>query len=199
MTGIILAGGRGSRLGGVNKARLDVGGATTLDRVRAALAALVQETVLVVNDDSLADTPNVHFLPDPEPHAGVLPALLAALEIAASPTCILVACDMPFLSSTLLHWLVEQAADCDVVIPTVGGQLQPMHAVYRRDPCRRSIASALERGDRRMISFLDRLRVCQVDEEKLRGLDPELRSFFNVNTPDDLADARRLAESRELA
>ena len=192
-TGIILAGGRGSRLGGVNKALLRVGGLTTLERVRAALGGLTDETVVVVNDDSLADTPGVRFIRDPDPHAGVLPALKAALSTAQNPTCILLACDMPFVYGPLLRWLVEQCADHDVVMPIVGEQPQPMHAVYRRDPCRSAITAALERGDRRMISFLDGLQVRRVSEHELRRLDPELRSFFNVNTPEDLAEAERIA------
>ena len=192
-TGIVLAGGRGSRLGGVDKAQLEIAGATTLDRVRAALAPLVAETIVVCNDDAPAGTPSVRLVRDPEPHAGVLPALLAALSEATQPLGVLVACDMPFLNPALLRRLLELGSDHDVVIPAVGGQLQPMHAVYRRDRCRDAIAAALARGDRRMISFLDGLRVRRVDEAEARALDPELRSFFNINTPEDLAEARRLA------
>ncbi len=155
----------------------------------------MQETILVVNDDSLGGTPGVRLVRDPEPHAGVLPALLASLEAASHPRCLLVACDMPFLDSRLLAWLREQLAEFDVVIPEVGGQLQPMHAAYARDACRAAISRALARGERRMISFLDDLRVRQVGEDELRAFDPELRSFFNINTPEDLAEAQRIASS----
>jgi molybdenum cofactor guanylyltransferase len=196
VTGIVLAGGRGSRLGGVNKALLDIGGRTTLERTLAALADVAEETILVVNDDSLAGTSGVRFVRDPEPHAGVLPALLAALETATRPLAALVACDMPFLDGALLRWLVDRSAEFDVVIPTVGDQLQPMHAVYRRDVCRAAIAAALARGDRRMISFLDAVRVRRVAEDELRRLDPNLRSFFNINTAEDLAEARGMAAAR---
>lgn len=193
VTAIVLAGGRGSRLGGTNKALLDIGGVTTLGRVRAALAPLIAETILVVNDDTLASTRGVRVLHDPEPHAGVLPALLAALEAASHPVGLLVAVDMPFLAEGLLRWLLEQLGERDVVIPIVDGRPQPMHAVYRRDPCRQAIAAALVRGDRRMISFLDELAVREVPEGEIRHRDPELRSFFNINTAEDLAEARRLA------
>ena len=192
-TGIVLAGGRGSRLGGVNKALLDVGGRSLLDRVRAALAGVTDETILVVNDDSLDATPGVRIVRDPEPHAGVLPALVAALETASSPACILVACDMPFLSTDLVRALLVRHRGYDVAIPVVDGREEPMHAVYRRDSCRAAIAAALARGDRRMISFLGDLRVLRVDEDELRRVDPLLRSFFNINTPEDLAEARRIA------
>jgi molybdopterin-guanine dinucleotide biosynthesis protein A len=71
-----------------------------------------------------------------------------------------------------------------------------MHAVYRVAACRKAIRDALARDERRMISFLDRVRTRRVNEGELRRLDPELRSFFNVNTPEDLAAARRLAADR---
>jgi molybdopterin-guanine dinucleotide biosynthesis protein A len=71
-----------------------------------------------------------------------------------------------------------------------------MHAVYRVASCSPAIRAALARGDRRMISFLDDVQTVQVDESELRRLDPDLRSFFNVNTPDDLDTARQIAAGR---
>ena len=193
VTAIVLAGGRGSRLGGVDKALLEIGGRRTIDRVLASLDGLATEVVAVVNEDRLADVAGIRRIADPEPHAGVLPALQAALDAAREPLCLLVACDMPFLQPPLLRRLVELAEGYDVVIPHVDGQLQPMHAVYRRDPCRAAIRDSLARGQRRMIAFLDAVRVRTVTEEEVRSVDPDLRSFFNVNTPEDVARARTLA------
>ncbi len=193
VTGIILAGGRGSRLGGADKAALEIGGLSSLERVRRALGDLVAETVIVANDERLAVTPDAVFIRDPEPHAGVLPALHAALAAATSPLCVLVACDMPLLNRDLLGWLVGCAQEYDAVVPEVDGRPQPMHAVYRRDRCHLAIGHALRRGDRRMISFLDGLRVLRPAEPDLVRFDRDLRSFFNVNTPEDLERARVFA------
>ncbi len=192
VTAIVLAGGRGSRLGGVDKALLEIGGRRTIDRVLAALDGLATDTIAVVNEDRLADVAGIRRIGDPEPHAGVLPALRAALAAAREPLCLLVACDMPFLQPALLHRLVELAEGYDVVIPHVEGQPQPMHAVYRRDPCRAAIEDSLARGQRRMIAFLDAVLVRTVSEEEVRLVDPAWLSFFNVNTPDDLERARRI-------
>ena len=109
VTGIVLAGGKGTRLGGVDKASLEIGGVTTLRRVRDVLDELVSETVIVVNEDRPSGTAGAIVIRDPEPHAGVLPALRAALEVASQPLCILVACDMPFLNPRLLRRLVRWA------------------------------------------------------------------------------------------
>ena len=193
VTAIVLAGGKGSRLGGVDKALLEIGGRRTIDRVLAALDGLATEAVAVVNEDRLADVTGVRRIADPAPHAGVLPAVHAALDAAREPLCLLVACDMPFLQPALLRRLVELAEGYDVVIPHVEGQPQPMHAVYRREPCRAAVADSLARGRRRMIAFLDAVRVRTLSEDEVRSVDPDLRSFFNVNTPEDLERARTLA------
>jgi molybdopterin-guanine dinucleotide biosynthesis protein A len=195
VTGIILAGGKGTRLGGVDKASLRIGGRTTLQRVRDALTGLVADSVIVVNDDRQIGESDATMIRDPEPHAGVLPALRAALEVAGQPLCVLVACDMPFLNPGLIGRLVAWAEGRDAVLPIVDGRPQPMHAVYRREPCLRAIDDALARGDRRMISFLNGLEVYRPGQAELEPFDPGLHSFFNVNTAQDMAAARAMAGS----
>jgi molybdopterin-guanine dinucleotide biosynthesis protein A len=88
---------------------------------------------------------------------------------------------------------LQRAAAVDVVIPVVDGRSEPMHAIYRRQPCLGAIRATLAAGERRMIAFLDRVRTARIEEAELRSIDPELRSFFNTNTPEDLARARQLA------
>jgi molybdopterin-guanine dinucleotide biosynthesis protein A len=193
LTVTILAGGRGSRLGGVDKAALDLAGRPLLEYVLSAVAPEARQVLVVANDDRLAGDPRFAVLRDPEPHAGVLPALLAGLDAATSPLLLLVACDMPFVSRPVVRHLVALAADADAVMPYVDGVAQPMHAVYRVAACRPAIRVALARGDRRMISFLDDVTTRRVEEAELSALDPKLRTFFNINTPDDLANARRIA------
>lgn len=188
----ILAGGRGSRLGGVDKASLDLAGRPLLDYVIAAAGPLAQAALIIANDDRFADDPRFAVVRDPEPHAGVLPALLAALDAATTPLLLLVACDMPFIAPPLVEELVRLAGDADVVMPFVGGYDQPMLAAYRVATCRAAIRAALARGQRRMIAFLGDVRTRRVAEQDLRAVDPELRSFFNVNTPEDLDAARAL-------
>jgi molybdopterin-guanine dinucleotide biosynthesis protein A len=191
---LIFAGGRASRLGGVNKALLDVGGRSIVTRILDALEPLVDESVVLANDSTLSELGRVRLILDPSPHAGVLPALAAGLEAAAGELCLAVACDMPFVSAALFAHLLELQAhtDADVVIPRTTGFLEPMHAVYRRAPVLSAIQGALARGEQRMISYLADVRVREVSEPEWRAVDTEGTAFFNVNTPEDLAEARRL-------
>jgi molybdopterin-guanine dinucleotide biosynthesis protein A len=121
-------------------------------------------------------------------------ALHSGLSAAGAELCVVVACDMPFLNPALLTWLVNLAAEYDVVMPLNEGQMDPMHAVYRREACLDAIGRALQRGDKRMISYLGDVRVREVSADELRRIDPDLRSLFNINTPEDLERARALAE-----
>ena len=156
------------------------------------------ERILLANDDALlglADAAQVQVVYDPEPHAGVLPALAAGLGAASGDVCLTVACDMPFVSRGLFERELDLLADADVVIPRTSEYLEPMHAAYRRAPVLAAIQAALARGERRMISYFAEVRVREMAEAEWRSLDPAGRAFFNVNTPEDLAEAQRLASS----
>lgn len=176
---------------------LDVGGNSIIARILEAVGPLVDERVLLTNDAALEPVENVRLVYDPQPHAGVLPALAAGLAAAAGETCLAVACDMPFVSTPLFERLLELQAEsaADVVIPRTAGYLEPMHAVYRKQPVERAIRAALGRGEQRMISYFGEVRVREVEEAEWRASDPSGNAFFNVNTPEDLAEARRVAQS----
>jgi molybdopterin-guanine dinucleotide biosynthesis protein A len=195
LTVTILVGGYGSRMGGVDKAALELDGKPLLEHVLAAVSPFAAEIFVVSNDDRLVGDPRFTVLRDPEPHAGVLPALLTALDAATSPLLLLLACDMPFVNREVVQHLLALAASHDAVMPYVQSFPQAMHAVYRVAPCRVAVRNVLENGGRRMISFLDDVNTIRVGEDEIRQIDPEIRSFFNVNTPYDLEAARHISAS----
>jgi molybdopterin-guanine dinucleotide biosynthesis protein A len=195
---LIFAGGRATRLGGIDKALLTVGGRAIVDRVIDALAPLVEECLALTNDRSLADRSELTLVPDADPHTGVLPAFVGGLQAASGELCLVAACDMPFVSRPVFKLLLAAQAkhDADVVIPRVHDRLQPMHAVYRRAPVLGAVADAVTRGQQRMTGYFAAVRVVEVSGDALRAVDPDLRAFFNLNTPDDLIEAERLANAR---
>jgi molybdopterin-guanine dinucleotide biosynthesis protein A len=190
---VVLAGGQGTRLGGAKKPLIEVGGRPIIERIRARLSELAAELVIVDNDDSLAFVEGARVVPDRERGGGPLVGLLAGLSAARGELALVVAGDMPFPDVDLFRYLLLLAPDHDVVVPEIGGQLEPAHAIYRVAPCRIAVAQALLRGDRRLIAFHKDVRVWAAPEADLRRIDPDLRSFFNVNTPEDLARAAELA------
>lgn len=193
-SGIVLAGGRSSRLG-QDKALLPLpGGRSLIAHVVARLAPLVSEVVVVATDGERLGPLPARLVPDVFPDGGALGGIYAGLAAAREEHSLVVACDMPLLNLPLLRHLLALPRDFDVLLPRLAdGQVEPLHAVYSKaclEPIRRQLAA----GRHRIISFLGDVRVRYVEEAELRRLDPELRSFFNVNTPADLAALSRLLQ-----
>ena len=109
------------------------------------------------------------------------------------------ACDAPFLQPALVQTLLaEVRPHDDVVIPLKDdGFQEPLCAVYSKR-CLPFIADQLARDDFKIINFFDHVRVRPIPTDQLTPADPDLLSFFNVNRPEDLAQAERLAAERGL-
>ena len=117
----------------------------------------------------------------------------------------MVACDLPFVQAAVFAHLcaiaTEQAGGgdrWDAVVPVVGGYEEPLHALYHAR-CLPAITARLAAGARRVISFMPDVRTCYVDEAALRAIDPELRSFVNVNTPEEWAAVREVLAAGGIA
>ena len=202
LSAAVLAGGMSRRMG-TDKALLP------LRPGDPPLAALVLERVKTVANDVFivaAGRPEygrfgVPVVPDRYPDGGTLGGIATALASASQDRCLVVACDMPFLSASLLRWLAEQPLDYDVLIARLPGEsrqggglvYQTLHAIYTRR-CLPAIERHLAAGQRRVISFFDEVSVREIDINAVRRLDPDLRSFFNANTPEAAAEAGRLLE-----
>ncbi len=191
LSGVILAGGRSIRLGR-DKALLELEGRTLIARTLDVLAQLADDLIIVT---SLAP----HLLPqsarvvaDRYVDAGVLAGVHAGLLAARGELALVVACDMPFLNLDLLRYIISLARDADVVVPR-WTDVEPLHAVYRPATCLGPIEKALARGERRVVSFYDGLRVRYVERAEIARFDPQGLSFFNVNGPEDWERARVLA------
>jgi len=194
ITGLILAGGASSRMGR-NKALLELEGRKLVERVLSALEPLTDEILIVSNQPEPYRFLERPIIPDIQPGYGPLMGLYSGLKAARGDLALLVAVDMPFLSSDFLRHLISLAPGYDVVIPHAHERLHPLCAVYRRETCLPAIEGAIARGQRRLISFHPEVRVRQVDEAELRSISPDLRDLINVNTPEELAAAQALLTS----
>ncbi len=186
VTACILAGGRARRLGGALKPLLVVDGETILARQRAVLASRCAEIVIAVAGPGALAEQGLRAVVDAVPDAGPLAGLAAGLAASARPWLLAVAGDMPHLAPAVLDALLARAeADVDAVVPRVGGYPEPLCALYGRGAAP-VVARYLTDGRRRTQGILDELRVSWLDEDTLRALDPELRTFTNVNEPGDV-------------
>lgn len=183
----VLAGGRSSRMG-QQKPRLELGGEPLLARVLRPLVALFDDVFVVSSDLSLAEfgVPVVADMAEGGPLAGVY----TALSFAERRHCVVVACDMPFLSAPLLRYMTELAPGADVVAPRDDRGWHPLHAVYAR-AVGPAVVARLEQ-DRRAVHelFADvRCRAIAPDELARFGR-PGRDPLLNLNTPEDLEAAR---------
>lgn len=194
---VIQAGGRSSRMGR-DKGLVELAGRPLVTHVFGAIGGLADEVLLTTNAPGAYAFLGLRMASDEVPGAGALPGLRTALSAARGQHVLVVACDMPFLNRPLLAYLLDLAcdgSDVDVVVPRWDGRYQTMHAVYRRDTCLRAVDAALARGDKRMVSFYSDVAVCVVSESEVARFDRFGRTFFNVNTPTQLAEAQQMART----
>ncbi len=193
---VLQAGGRSSRMGR-DKALVPFQGQTLIEYILEQLRAIEAPVIVITNRPEDYTFLRLPLFGDLVQDWGALGGLHAALSHARTEFALVLACDMPFINLDYLTYTHRLAAGFDAVVPVLGEQqfAEPFRAIYRRS-CLGAVERAIAAGSRRMISFLDEVRVRFVTSEEVRQFDPELVSFFNVNTPEDLASAARIAAGR---
>jgi molybdenum cofactor guanylyltransferase len=189
----VLAGGRSRRMG-QDKAALLVGGATLLERALATARTLTPDVRIVGPAESYGTIASV--VEDRYADSGPLAGIHAALTVTQQALNVMLAVDLPGVSTLLLRYLVEQASRGDelVTVPRAAGRLQPLCAVYRKEFVGRA-AESLERGANKIDPLFEGCsRIITEDELAHAGVAEEM--FENVNTPEDFAAARRRAGER---
>ena len=197
ITSIILAGGRSSRLGREKLAEV-IAGKSLIERAISRLSALSPEILIVISQKQARSSLPSYTYPDAKtvvdlyPETGSLIGIYTGLVHSSNFLNLVVACDMPFLNLELLRYMVKMAPGFDVVIPRIGDQMEPLHAVYSRN-CIGPMEDLIKQGNLKVTGFFDSVKLRYVGEEELDRFDPEHLSFFNINTEADLKRARTLA------
>ncbi len=189
----IQAGGRSGRMGR-DKALVPLAGRPLITHVLERAAPLGDEVLVTTNSPDEYAFLGLRLVPDERPGDGALAGLQTALRAARHEVVLVLACDLPFLCVPLLEHMLGLAAQADAVLPRWRGELEPLHAVYRRT-CLPAVDLALAEGRRRMISFLPAIRSTILEEDQVASFDPQGLTFFNINTPADLQTAERILAS----
>ncbi len=181
---LILAGGQSRRMGR-NKAFLEWKGrpliADLIDRFRP----ISDDVILIAPDLKPFQGLHARLVPDPSPPVGPLGGLWSGLLGARHEWAFAMACDMPLVDPRVVEWMFEQRGEADaVVLLDDQGRPEPLHALYRVS-CLNAIASALACGQRAMLAFYPAIRVRYLPPSMWRAVDPEGRSWRNINTPED--------------
>lgn len=193
VSGIVLTGGRSSRMGR-EKAALVLGGSTLLERTVAALDAVADEIVIVRAPGQglplVRSAGSLTIVADPVEGDGPLAGIVRGLDAATAPVAVVVGVDHPFLRPSLLQLLVERVrAGAPWALPEAGGRPQPMVSAIAREALE-PLRERLEAGERSPIAVAGALRAVPVEEREWRTADPEGLSFIDVDTPEDFEAAR---------
>ena len=188
----ILAGGASSRMG-TDKSQLLLEDQTFVERIAATLLT-VTDTIRLVGS---SDNSTLVTVADVYPRWGALGGLHAALTACRREWAIVVACDLPFVTSELFQSLAGLRANHDAVVPLqMDGRAQPLAALYRAEPCAARATELIEAGRRRPLDLLQTVKTRWVDFSDIANLTQAERFFVNINTPDDYYEATRREADR---
>jgi molybdopterin-guanine dinucleotide biosynthesis protein A len=183
------------------KAFLKVGGVTIIAREIRALGSVFGELLVVANDPARYNGLGVRVIPDTERFGalkGPLIGLYSGLSASSNDHVFLAACDMPFIEPGLVRWMAGLRRGHDVVIPRINGLTEPLFGLYSKRALP-VIEEALLKGTRRLQDIFGALDARYVGPAQMRAHDPELKSLTNINTPGELARARKTAIKRASA
>jgi molybdopterin-guanine dinucleotide biosynthesis protein A len=186
VAGVLLAGGRATRMGGRNKALAAVGGESIAARTVRLLQRVFPQAIIATNMPDTFARFGAEVVTDAYPGSGPLAGLHAAMRAARHPHVFLVACDMPHLDAEVIRFLLARIGTADAIVPRWDGDIEPLHAVYavRLLPV---VERCLAAGRAAMREFLPLVRVDYVGEDELGRVAAAATSFTNVNTPEELA------------
>jgi len=184
----ILCGGEGRRMGGADKGQLLIFGQSFIERQLDVLRPLTPRLMLIDRDARHAGPPGVRVIQDAVEQGGALGGIYTALDASDTDQVIVLACDMPFVSTAFLRYLVERHEDADVVIPRDQEGRHPLCGVFHR-----RIAPALKtRIDAKTLRVEDALATLQIRElstADIAPFDSDGRLLLNVNTPAEYREA----------
>lgn len=192
MTGVILAGGRNSRMGR-NKADLPWKSSDFLHTILEQLSHFCDELIVSANHPVQISGYAVKVVPDLIPACGPLSGIHAALTAASSEFSFVTACDMPYISDLAARHLCSLADGWDIVVPVSGQRPEPLFACYAKT-CLPCIETMLVQNQRKTANLFPLVRCRQVPVEELAKFDPGLQLLRNINNPEEYQSALREVE-----
>lgn len=197
VTGVVLAGGRSSRYG-KNKALVKVKGVPLIERALHSMASIFDHVVMITNTPDEYAYLQVPMFQDIIKGLGPLGGIYTGLKVIPDQAGFFVACDMPFLNSYLIRHMIAIRDDFDVVVPRISLWIEALHGLYTKR-CVGSIERLIQSGNFQIFRFFSAVSVRFVDDDEVRKWDPDLRSFLNINTQDELTQLEQLGLGGEIA
>ncbi|MBK5190762.1 MAG: molybdenum cofactor guanylyltransferase [Methanosarcinales archaeon] len=205
-TVIILAGGKGQRFQSLDKCFITLNSKPLIQHAIDNLSNVVDEIIVAARDEQQGErirnkiSNNTVLVFDSLNGFGPLAGVLSGLERATSSYSLVIGCDMPFVNRYVVEFLFEVAerGDYDAVVPRwESGMVEQLHAVYKREPMLAVIRDSIKKGDAKMFNVLSRLKnVNYIPMNRIRSFDRGLKTFLNINTPDELEKCASMDETK---
>lgn len=183
VTGVILAGGRSSRMGH-NKALLPYKGKPLIESIYHTMSELFKEVVVVTNNPEEYAFLPCRKIPDIHVGKGSMAGVHAGLSASATKWIFVVGCDMPFIDARLVRYLATSLGAEAALVPQSTAGLEPLHAFYSRGALP-VLAAALSSEKMKLIDILEQLPAKVIPVAEIAAIAPDCRSFVNLNTPED--------------
>lgn len=192
-TGVVLAGGRSTRMG-QDKAALLLGGEPLVRRAVRRLQRALAEVIVAGPAELSALVQGVRIIEDTQLGQGPLAGVGSALRAVSTPWVFVVACDMPFVAPDLVRAMVDLALappEVDAIVLRTARGTEQLHALYGMS-CLPALEAQLAAGDRAVHHLLDKIRVREMPWTDAARYDPDGLSAFNANTPEEWERAQEL-------
>ncbi len=195
-SGAILAGGLSSRFQGRNKAFFELNGRRVIDPIIEVFQKVFDDIIIVTNTPLAYLDYDVTLVSDIFSVRSSLTGIHAGLLYAQNPYVFVAACDTPFIREEMIHLIVSNIhPDAAAVMPETPSGTEPLLAAYARSALS-AIEWHLEREKFKIKRVFKKMRVVKIPEEKVLAVDPDLKSFFNINTAADLDRAGKVGSWR---
>lgn len=184
ITGIILAGGKSSRMG-TSKGIMKINGKTFVENILHALTPVVDSVLIIANDPVYKKFGPVYE--DIIKGCGPMGGIYTGLMNSPTKKNIVVSCDIPFITAQMLSFIKNKSGDAEIAVPEHRGELEPLCAVYTKD-CADRFRQLLETGEFKMheaLKYFDFKRIIVPEREKCE------RNFININTPQEFQMANK--------
>jgi molybdopterin-guanine dinucleotide biosynthesis protein A len=185
MTGIILSGGKSTRMGGKNKAFLSLNGEVVIERVLKLFKELFDETIVVTNSPLEYLDYDVHIVTDIIKGKAALGGIYTGLFYASSEHCFVSACDMPFLDKRFIEYMISRIKGHDIIVPQASDGFQPLHAIYSKK-CIPLMKKLIDRDELKIRILYKKMNTLTLSTDTITSFDPDERMFLNINSEEDL-------------
>ncbi|MGD0280438.1 MAG: molybdenum cofactor guanylyltransferase [Smithella sp.] len=189
VTGIILAGGKDSRMG-VNNASPEIDSIRLIEKTLNIYRQIFNEIIIVTNDPlAYIEYADAAIVTDIYQGKDPLGGIYTGLFYAKNSYAFVSACDMPLLNRDFILYMIDQTGRYDIVIPELPKGFQTLHAIYSRN-CLLGMKRMIDTtNELKITGFSKEVRILSITEEKIKPFEKDGRIFLNNNTPEDLVNA----------